>query len=108
MSYSFTTGPLDLRRDPMSAILDAFERPAGEGYPSPADGQAQAGTLVEARNALYAAGETLRGGLIKALGPNVDTYQISVSGNANPGHQKREGWANDQVTVTVRVVRYAP
>lgn len=29
------------------------------------------------------------------------SLRVALSGHANPGHGKREGWANDTITVTV-------
>lgn len=31
-----------------------------------------------------------------------DKVTVTIAGHANPNHEPREGWANDEVTVTVR------
>jgi hypothetical protein len=46
-----------------------------------------------------AATKLIRSGAIG--GPEGKTFNVSVSGHANPGHEPAGGWANDMVTVSV-------
>lgn len=57
----------------------------------------RAATDEQFEAALHAAQSILASG---AVG---DTpVSVTMSGHANPGHHKREGWANDQITISIQ------
>lgn len=39
--------------------------------------------------------------LVKAVGGKKDTYFVSISGHANPGHEPMPGYANEIISVSV-------
>lgn len=43
--------------------------------------------------------------LAKACGLDADSVVIACSGHANPGHGPKEGWADEMISVSVRVTR---
>ena len=98
MSYNFHTPPLTQQEDPLVCVLDAFEKLA-------ADGQRQTGTYDEASDHVSAVAHAVPV-VVQSLGPNVDTYIISVTGHANKGHKQQEGWSDEWVTIGITVKSY--
>ena len=55
--------------------------------------------LSQAEQATYAAVALIESG---CLGDG--TFTVNLSGHANPGHQPRDGWANDAVSISIAQV----
>jgi len=43
--------------------------------------------------------------LAEAIGVDEDKLAVSISGHANPGHGKVEGWSDEFITISVAVSR---
>lgn len=67
--------------------------------PTHASGEADTQEMLEQLNAADAAVEALLGS--DAIGDRFKDYSISISGHCNPEHQPRDGYATDNITVSV-------
>jgi len=56
--------------------------------------------LAQAEQATYAAVRLIKSGCL-GDGP----FRISLSGHANPGHQPRDGWADDAISISIAAQR---
>lgn len=94
MSYSFQTETVE-KDQVQDAILDAVR---GQSLASAESGQASfVGDHVEAVMAAV-------GPLVQAAGRPEDQVKVRVVGHANVDHAPQEGWADEQIQVTIEVV----
>lgn len=63
-------------------------------------------TAGEANDLFNAAVDQVRE-VCRALGDQWRAVSVAVSGHANPGHTRREGWAHEYLQITVSVLGYA-
>lgn len=70
----------------------------GFAYPNNVGTTASAESTEQFRSAVDVASDLIWSGVV---GPRKGSYNVYLSGHANPKHEKTEGWANDCVTVTV-------
>lgn len=96
MSWSFgfvSKGTLtDYNQQSMAAVTAYVDGQASLDNAVEPTTQEQIDAAVEAGRAIVKS---------KAVGPQEATFNVTLSGHANPDHAPREGFANDQVTVSV-------
>jgi hypothetical protein len=90
MSYTFHTAA------PKAALVDALTDEAARVHLN-AYGHAEAMEQIGQAIAWV-------GALAKVIGPEGAAVAVTISGHANPGHRAAEGWSEDQLTVSLRVL----
>ncbi len=90
---SFSLSVTAARPEVAAAVADAGQRYDLTGNDAPTETR----ELIDAAPAIAQTAADL-------LGRPEDTVTVSVSGHANLGHARREGWSNDMITVSVSVV----
>jgi hypothetical protein len=97
MSYSFSTGQVS-KADAVAAI-DAAADQAIQGIHEPCRQPAYE-HVARLQAALPA--------LLEVVGSDECTVSITVSGHANPGHGKYEGWADEMLNVQISALEPVP
>jgi hypothetical protein len=88
MSWSAHTGPVTA--GDLDEALESLE-------PSPQPLPPESVEQVDA--AKYAAKQLVESGAVGSGGKRV--FNVFLAGHANPGHEPRDGWSNDTVTVSI-------